>query len=287
MPGARRYPGRRVVSKPPPQSSFPFHPQTYSQRANAISTKASKARRSSVLRVLQADLIPDGTFRSQAVAGVPATRADCPVVRPCPHVRCRHHLFLEDAEHRAGRPGLSSVPRDSRGRTLHTTGEAGAARAGTTLRPSWLVVRGLEIEREVKVSVWVGPDGVELNETSEGTLGYWMARLHEDEPVLVFDDDTGQMVAKAHVKDGAVVLDRELPESTFLVVLTRVREVSSCALDLKGKHSNEQVGDAIGRHRTLAARIVKGALGKAIEVAAGMGMSADELLVGLRELGAG
>lgn len=37
------------------------------------------------------------------VIGVPATRADCPVERPCPRVRCRHHLYLEQGRDRAGR----------------------------------------------------------------------------------------------------------------------------------------------------------------------------------------
>jgi len=26
---------------------------------------------------------------------IPETRADCPKERPCPHVRCRHHLYLD------------------------------------------------------------------------------------------------------------------------------------------------------------------------------------------------
>ena len=82
------------------------------------------------------------------IRGVPKTRADCPMQRPCPHL-CRHNLLVEDAEHRAGRPGLSSVPRDARGWTLPVEGDAGEDRPGTTLRPAWLQVRGLELEREL------------------------------------------------------------------------------------------------------------------------------------------
>ena len=35
---------------------------------------------------------------------VPATRADCPVERPCPHVACEHHLWVTAGEDRVGRP---------------------------------------------------------------------------------------------------------------------------------------------------------------------------------------
>lgn len=27
--------------------------------------------------------------------GVPATRAECPTTRPCPHIRCQYHLWLD------------------------------------------------------------------------------------------------------------------------------------------------------------------------------------------------
>lgn len=39
-----------------------------------------------------------------ALPGVPATRADCPTTRPCPHVQCRHHLQAIDLQDLAGRP---------------------------------------------------------------------------------------------------------------------------------------------------------------------------------------
>jgi hypothetical protein len=61
----------------------------------------------------------------------------------------------------------------------------------------------------------------------------------------------------------------------------------SCALDVadKGKASNQETGDALGRHRTLVGRESHNALPRAREVAEEMGMSEAELLAGLRELG--
>jgi hypothetical protein len=249
--------------------------------------RANKARHR--LPVLQPDLIADKGFASTATAGVPRTRADCPVERPCKYVRCRYNLLMEDAETRAGRPGLSHVPRDARGLTLPTQGSAGAERPGTTLRPAWLKVRGLEIEREVRVSIWVSDTSIELTETRNSMLDYWLSRLHIGEPVLVFDDDTGTMVAKARLELRGLVLDRALPESTFLAVLTRVRGVSSCTLDeidRRGRHTNEQAGDCIGRHRTLAARVLGKATATATRKAREMGMTREELMEGLRGLSA-
>lgn len=40
----------------------------------------------------------------EAKSGVPKTRAECPTERPCPYVRCRHHLYLKLSEDREGRP---------------------------------------------------------------------------------------------------------------------------------------------------------------------------------------
>lgn len=34
---------------------------------------------------------------------VPATRAECPTSRPCPHVRCSYHLWMIDGRDRPGR----------------------------------------------------------------------------------------------------------------------------------------------------------------------------------------
>jgi hypothetical protein len=69
---------------------------------------------------------------------VPDTRGDCPTQKPCPHVRCRYHLWRTDACDRPGRPGLAQVPRDAHGLTVSTPGELGEERAGTTLEARWL-----------------------------------------------------------------------------------------------------------------------------------------------------
>lgn len=136
-------------------------------------------------------------------AGVPRTRADCPdtSVAPCAHIQCRYHLYRVDPCDRAGRPGLSSVPRDAHGHTRSEAGSLGTERAGTTLEPMWL--RG-------------GTD--------------------------------------------------------------------SCALDVaaRGPQSNEAIGAAIGRHRTLVALEVKGALRHAIDIADGMGIGQADLVAALR-----
>jgi hypothetical protein len=257
----------------------------YIGRAAAISKRASKERQRKRLPVIQPELIGDRGFDPKT--GVPRTRGECPTERPCPFVRCRWHLFMEDAEHRAGRPGLSSVKRDSKGLTTSQLGDAGTDRPGTTLRPGWLRYKGLEVEREVKLFV----HGDELHEVTNGTIDYWLRFVRPGEPVLVFDDDSNALAARAQVTtDGRVLLDRELPASTFMVVLTRVRGVSSCALDEIDRHgrlTNEDTGNAVARHRTLVAREVKRALGKAIRAAGEMGMSEADLLRGLRELGAG
>jgi hypothetical protein len=69
---------------------------------------------------------------------LPKTRAECPTEKPCPHVRCRDHLWRVDACDRPGRPGLAQVPRDAHGLTVSTPGELGEERAGTTLEARWL-----------------------------------------------------------------------------------------------------------------------------------------------------
>ena len=62
---------------------------------------------------------PPGLRVFQPVAGVPATRADCPEARPCVHARCRFHLWLVSGETRPGRRHDGRSPK-------------------STLRPVWL-----------------------------------------------------------------------------------------------------------------------------------------------------
>ena len=72
---------------------------------------------------------------------VPDTRGDCPTEKPCPHVRCRYHLWRVDGGEdgtRAGRPGLSAVPRNKQGLTLRVLGGLDGERPGTTLEARWL-----------------------------------------------------------------------------------------------------------------------------------------------------
>jgi hypothetical protein len=138
---------------------------------------------------------------------VPDTRGDCPTLKPCPHIRCRFHLWRVDGGElgtRAGRPGLSAVPRDERGMTISVPGDVAGQRPGTTLEARWL-----------------------------------------ESPV---------------------------PQS--------------CALDVAaaGERSNLQAASDLGRHRTLVGREVKRAMARAIEAARKMGMSAEELMRGMRQL---
>jgi hypothetical protein len=257
------------------QRRLPFLDQPDNRkRIYRISRRQARVRRSLPMLPL-----PDTRFAP--VAGVPATRGDCPTQRPCPHVRCRHHLYLEDAEHRAGRPGLASVPRDSRGWTLPSTGNAGAARPGTTLHPGWL-----ELERHCKGWIEVDEAGEMLciNVDQQQWRGM---RLHDGEALRVVSEDGGYATTATWIAD-EIKLDRVPPFMTVALLITRVRGVPSCALDeidRLGEMSNEQTGDAVGRHRTLVAREVKRALAKGARRASEMyGMSEAEFVAGLREL---
>jgi hypothetical protein len=279
------------MSDDDPQLPLALGSSEVTKRANRISRRAHKKRYR--LPVLQPS-IPLSDNRFHPVSGVPATRGDCPAERPCPHVRCRHHLWLVDADTRAGRPGLANVPRDERGLTLHVEGSAGIERSGTTLRPGWLQVRGLEVEREVKVYVTRTDEGYELLELNHGRLAYWLAHLRMGESVLVFSDDSAELVAKAMLTPRGLAFDRELPEallcSSSAVVLTRLREVSSCALDLidrHGKMTNEQVGAALARHRTLVGREARDAARKAAAAAEAQGIDRDDFRAALMGMGGG
>lgn len=221
------------------------------------------------------------------VVGVPKTRGDCPDTthQACPFVLCRAHLWRVDGCDRAGRPGLANVPRDERGHTLATPGQAGEQRPGTTLWPAWL-----ELERTCKVVLVRDDDGqvsgfdtyappressrlatnvmtfVDFTSAgeeikSERPIGTWemfREHTHDGEPLEVRDDNGKLCGAAELVPEGAKF--RALIGHPLVVVLRRVRGVPSCSLDLIDKHgrmTNEQIGDAVGRHRTLVAREVR------------------------------
>lgn len=77
-----------------------------------------------------------GTF--EPVETVPETRDQCPEDRKsvgCPHVRCRHHLWIAPL---AGRPGLGKVPRDERGLVLSTPGQIEPHGEQVRLEARWL-----------------------------------------------------------------------------------------------------------------------------------------------------
>ena len=225
-------------------------------------------------------LLPMRERRFLPVAGVPKTYADCPPPSEyCPHIRCRHHLAMVDADHRAGRPGLASVPRNERGLTISVTGSAGEERAGTTFDPRWL-----ELERRCKV--WVERDEagkmLNLHAVYENEADLFLERLHVGEAVDVMDGEyiTGQekltrVMGARLTPSGSIALERE-PDGLFTFTLVRVRGIESCALHRanRGASSNQETGDALGRHRTLIAREVR----KAAEKMKAMGVDLRDLV---------
>lgn len=219
------------------------------------------------------------------VAGVPRTRAECPKERPCPRVMCEWHLWRVDAENRAGRPGLASVPRDEQGRTIAVDGDAGEARPGTTLRPLWLETERhcravIKLDQTGQVcAIDVVGDHLSTTANGNGDEAWGQMRLHEGEQLRVVAED-GTWATRAEWRSGAVVLKRA-PLVTCAVLITRVRVTPSCGLDLierHGKLTNQQIGDGIGRHRTLVAREVKAALRKLIEEGKRQGVEAMDLM---------
>ena len=67
----------------------------------------SGPRRSPALRVFDDLALPESW---EVLPGVPHTRADCPVTRPCPHLKCRYHLWLVEAESMPGRRRERAAP---------------------------------------------------------------------------------------------------------------------------------------------------------------------------------
>jgi hypothetical protein len=262
----------------------------------ARTTRKANKRHLPVIQSQQAS--SDGSFAQKITQakrqGLPASRSDCPTERPCPHVTCRFSLAIETGEHRAGRPGLAHVPRSTRGWTVSATGSAGKERPGSTLRPVWM-----ETERHCRAwlefdsagqlcAVNVYGDHMQSGSAGNGDAVFDAMRLHEGEELRVVSDD-GKWATRAKWKVGAIVLERApLIGQVVAVLITRVRPVSSCALDeiqRHGKMTNEQIGDAIGRHRTLVARQAKVALRKAVQTGREVGIEPEDLLGALIQMG--
>lgn len=207
------------------------------------------ANRKVRLPVLEPDLVEDiRPFTPKA--GVPKTRKDCPTdrhTRGCEYVKCRAHLWRIDSQDRAGRPSLGSVPRDEQGHTISAPGDLGEQFAETTLIPMWL--------DEMRTCYGWSYDG-EITVNSEARWEMFAAHAGVVDVLHTMDR---ALLARARVDVDTLELDRALPGGTL--ALTFVRALPpSCALDQVDKHgtmTNEQVGDAIGRHRTLVAQIVK------------------------------
>ena len=129
-------PGQPAQADHPQLSLFSGAP------SSAVKRTTVRANRKVAQQTTQAAL-PLRSKKFLPVVGVPKTRGDCPDTSSscCPHVRCRFHLFLLEAEHRAGRPGLSSVPRDERGWTTSLDGDMGEEGAGSNGAPALVVGR--------------------------------------------------------------------------------------------------------------------------------------------------
>jgi hypothetical protein len=176
-------------------------------------------------------------------------------------VRCEWNLATELAEDRAGRPGLSRVPRGHRGWPLSVEGDIGEERAETTLRPIWLGYgwsAKAEIERddEGRICDVQFVDGV-----NGPQLGRWEAMEVEGGEVLeVWQGD--ERVAMCEMNgDGAIVFDRAF--DGVVVELRRQGEQPSCGLDViekGGPRTTKEVGQAIGRSASLVRKIVRRAL---------------------------
>lgn len=54
-------------------------------------------------------LPPEWDFRED----VPKTRGDCPETRPCPHIKCRYHLWFMEGESLPGRRRETAQPASS------------------------------------------------------------------------------------------------------------------------------------------------------------------------------
>ena len=77
------------------------------RRAHVVERHGGGARRLPALRVFEDLSLPE-TW--EALPGVPHTRGDCPTTRPCPHLKCRYHLWLVTAESMPGRRWERAAP---------------------------------------------------------------------------------------------------------------------------------------------------------------------------------
>lgn len=233
--------------------------------------------------------LPLVSRRFLPVAGVPRTRAECPPERHCPHIRCRHHLFLEDADTRAGRPGLRSVQRDERGWTTSQPGEAGKDRAGTTVNPRWLTLQGepAELERCCPAWIWLGEDGqLEVN-VDPARWAHMKLRVGDALDVVNRIDDLRVTWARVAANDEIAFDEMPHRHESMFVYLVRKRLIQSCALDVadRGSSTNEETGFHLGRHRTLVARINRQALRHGVENAEEAGMEREDFVRAIMSMG--
>jgi hypothetical protein len=141
----------------------------------------SKKGRVTQLRVVQERC---GTF--EPVAGLPAGgRAECKTgPRPCPYVRCKHHLWLLEGRDRAGRRGRGTPP-------------------GTTLEPRWLDPEPCD-SCELDVSDRAGELGETLSITA---IGKAMGR--DDSTVALLIERALQKLRDAGVEVGELLGEDE------------------------------------------------------------------------------
>lgn len=259
--------------------------------ANTMRRTTPRANRRAASAASTQAALPLVSKRFLPLAGVPKTRGDCPVQRPCPHVRCRHHLFLEEASTRAGRPGLSSVQRNERGLTVSQPGHVGNERAGTTVNPRWLTLRDEPAELERVCPAWMWFDENGTPEVNVDPLRWAHMRVKAGDALDVVNQVDSLRVTWAKVGNDneSVVFDEAPPRyETMFIWLVRQRRVQSCALDVidtLGKQSNEDTGFHLSRHRTLVARINRVAVRKAAANAVKMGMDERDFKMTLIAMG--
>ena len=72
-----------------------------------VKRRHGSPRRSPALRVFDDLSLPESW---EILPGVPHTRGDCPTTRPCPHVKCRYHLWLVESDSMPGRRHEKGAP---------------------------------------------------------------------------------------------------------------------------------------------------------------------------------